>query len=1641
MQAFVAAALCLFQVTYAERNLHDLLSPFTGDVHSAVTPASTSATKTTRNASSRTSTKADDEDADDRKGLGQPCAIDGDCLAGRGLSCQEWVCACAPNSPVKVQVQGIDTCLPAKALYEACRYHEECSHRSVNMRCIDFLCYCPLPFELRGNGDCLAPKPDLGKWIAAVTPTTLLIIVMASIGGAFIFRRLFPSDDKKNSTAGATRRQDQRPMSSSFSPRTKVPSNSISVRHGPLKSLRPKKPNLSLQNNSTSAPTPSFPSTRLLRVPPDQLRPDAFSPGPTSTTTAMRTSSFSPPVPFAGSSQMLDKSSARSTALPQPSRLSTLLLMNKLLSSSADSSDEDNIFVGVLGYNPASQSKSPKQPQRTSLPFTAINSQRREGLPFRTGDGCAVDDGSSLPIEWGTSTSNWDRRSSLAAAGKQVATKEGLKNGCDDDPSGRTLFSSFRQSKNVTFLDKVSPVSVAGRSQLNEENTPGQVAAKPSTTFAEHERGMKVGSLKAETRWLCQNAPAADTEANAASSGRRLSEKSEPARTEPTEDIAGVTKDEADTRAGDTGAQSLSRGARNRLGLGTPFVGPEEGYLAESASIPLSFLSSSSPSFEVLPKPDISSGLLRDADALLQSAAENADAADSQEQQDASLVAEFMAAVLRGDSPSDGAAAPLSHPLGAATAVERDAEGAPVGAAAVEAALRVVPSAETMAVQSPRLSSASAGLEVLSVLVEEAPRGDTPEGAAEITAPAAASGAGRCDSAATEPPTDVTSYDEKAGQSVESTPSSTDIENLAEILNRLKVTQLGNEHHRRERTLQRDYGFVAPALSGLSMGPRWPKAAANTVAPFTAVELGAGLGAARPSVETAVAPAKAMPSPSPPCAPTVAVPSPRSTPTLPPLMESREHSTELPPSGEGSYACLSSDFRMPADIQSESSRDDEAERDDAVSCATRSSSASEPRVQRRRPSPAQLHRARTASSRLVAPAAPSSRRPVPLKRSIRFRRTTASQLEVIAEVFHGAQMLSPTPLARKTPVQGEGERLGGASPEEAVAVSPLALDGNIAQPLEGGSPPEPKTRASRGSANSRVSREDTVVATTLDSAADAQDASKPTQPRVRAVNVRSEPLRARSPFAMRKHFSEPFNAKEIAAVLDKTGHRDDEWSLSSPFSSSEFDSFNTPSSSAAGGAATEGGIYDTDALMPSSIPTVTATSEQGEEAWCNGPTLPSSLCESHSHPRIPTYVLLPPADSSLYAAGSTTETDVHLSTITADSTPQPEILDEAAGVATPPPVLPRVRQRTEAVKSPPPPVTVEYSAAPKERKTRKSRADLQANGAAPSRPIPLPRRIKDILSSNVSSVWRTSRDNTAVTVCATFAETLTVGTSPTPRISPSTLFPVSSTVTMSSCKVHASATYGSRGRDTPTSHDRNDRATGAATICTMSAVVEAPSSKRESKPARRKEKKATRKNSSLPRFFFGRHRDSDGGDDASSVRSESSGTTDGLRLSLIMAKLGILPSSHRFFSSTTTTDTGGSSLETVLPSRHGAGDRGGHFGNADGASPQRAVFGAESGGAPSSRQLPRVWPEPSTSFSVVETSDAESVVAVDSRADALPFEREVLRRDRRGEQRRRSASPPRSAAYVSPDPEWFSCSSRISDRQPPSRSRRRKTSE
>lgn len=50
----------------------------------------------------------------DRRGFGLPCAEDRDCFASRGLFCENWICGCAPGTPVKVEVNGIDKCFRGK---------------------------------------------------------------------------------------------------------------------------------------------------------------------------------------------------------------------------------------------------------------------------------------------------------------------------------------------------------------------------------------------------------------------------------------------------------------------------------------------------------------------------------------------------------------------------------------------------------------------------------------------------------------------------------------------------------------------------------------------------------------------------------------------------------------------------------------------------------------------------------------------------------------------------------------------------------------------------------------------------------------------------------------------------------------------------------------------------------------------------------------------------------------------------------------------------------------------------------------------------------------------------------------------------------------------------------------------------------------------------------------------------------------------------------------------------------------------------------------------------------------------------------------------------------------------------------------
>ncbi|KAL1476244.1 hypothetical protein MTO96_036651 [Rhipicephalus appendiculatus] len=126
-------------------------------------------------------------------GFGGACTHDAQCADG--LACtrneQQGVsrCLCSPARPIYIQHAGIGKCVRAKSLYESCVSSAECSHDNPNVQCVDFLCYCPLPFVLTEDRRCLAP-PGYGQLAAVVTPIVMLSLT-ALLGIAYLYHRVY----------------------------------------------------------------------------------------------------------------------------------------------------------------------------------------------------------------------------------------------------------------------------------------------------------------------------------------------------------------------------------------------------------------------------------------------------------------------------------------------------------------------------------------------------------------------------------------------------------------------------------------------------------------------------------------------------------------------------------------------------------------------------------------------------------------------------------------------------------------------------------------------------------------------------------------------------------------------------------------------------------------------------------------------------------------------------------------------------------------------------------------------------------------------------------------------------------------------------------------------------------------------------------------------------------------------------------------------------------------------------------------------------------------------------------------------------------------------------------------------------------
>ncbi|KAM7290584.1 hypothetical protein ISCGN_027201 [Ixodes scapularis] len=141
-------------------------------------------------------------------GLGSACSHDDQCNSAFGFTCLKSqaaisVCACSSLTPIHINDGGQGRCVRAKAMYESCMSNQECSYENPNVQCVDFLCYCPLPFELTDLQQCLPPRATQSSLVFAIMPTVILALVLLMLGGVYAYQKLYPERSDGSSTGDA----------------------------------------------------------------------------------------------------------------------------------------------------------------------------------------------------------------------------------------------------------------------------------------------------------------------------------------------------------------------------------------------------------------------------------------------------------------------------------------------------------------------------------------------------------------------------------------------------------------------------------------------------------------------------------------------------------------------------------------------------------------------------------------------------------------------------------------------------------------------------------------------------------------------------------------------------------------------------------------------------------------------------------------------------------------------------------------------------------------------------------------------------------------------------------------------------------------------------------------------------------------------------------------------------------------------------------------------------------------------------------------------------------------------------------------------------------------------------------------------
>nr|XP_050040808.2 uncharacterized protein LOC126537763 [Dermacentor andersoni] len=994
------------------------------------------------------------------------------------------------------------------------------------------------------------------------------------------------------------------------------------------------------------------PLPRIIRIPPDRWQQTSSSPrkgGSPAPSTSANTSAAtrasgsdktSPRAPFEKSPLV------QGPPLQEPPPLSAAWLAQKLLTSNlhnAQADDDDGIVVrvqredkkaspmatsqsqppqklnhrsdvGVLREDQkvsptaTSQSKPPQgRDERSLLPPSDSSSKTRATL--REGEGPDEGGGggssSSLPIEWDTTLAN-RRGNSLecnlpAASATGRETRDSDETG-DDVPLDITpSLLPFHPSRDVEKASSPPRYSLQPASVPIPKNADDATLAERSC--------VRLGSLKAETRWLSKSAAPPFSRARWALTRPQQRQKSAPPLGVSNASPVALGDRDISGQKRKVQGQILTPDVSNQQGLGTPFADINEDTLSDTASVALSFLSpTSSPSSDVtLPRPDIDSVMLRAADAVEM---DDDGVASKDLAGDARLVEAFVASALEDASLSDGAPPPL--PLSGA---ERAAHEEARVAMMVEARrVRATPSRPGSSARRWKVNPSSQ-----TSLKRQFP---------------IAARKGRNGSRSTTP-----NGHTKEVQADQSSSSSTDIDNLAEMLTSLKVAQPYSSHHRAERTLLREYSVGMVNRSSPAAAPSLP----------TRADSANGLRSTRPASHAAAvidAPARLEdaceaeqtardvetgPTPAVPALFSVAEPDKVAVavPELPSLTNSgRKRAGEE----EGNAECASSEHQPPPAVPSLSEEDETAD-------ATTSSQP--PSKHRRRSLLAQLHRTRTANSRLVPPAAPTFR-PAPQKRSIRFRRTASSQLQVIAEVLHSVETQSPSvPLRSKVPFSGEGEAVRTDSAKR--KDTPEVPHGEGSQETVGHSQP--------------IERVSSPPHHFSDGCAVALECR--TQPPIASSHVHYEPPRSRSPFAVKKHITESLPEFQAAVTRNADGGSSGREFRPNARNVSAYSSVPPYSTSV------DSGACDTKAFTSSFIPTIPTT---GGTAGRNelAPSIqnePPSYCWSRFWSGVAAFVATAQASRNSAAIADLPERHASLST-TPEDTCTAAAGSEASGVAT-----------------------------------------------------------------------------------------------------------------------------------------------------------------------------------------------------------------------------------------------------------------------------------------------------------------------------------------------------------------------------------------